>query len=656
MPEFQHLFKPIKIGHVTVKNRISCSAHADALAVNGMPDDRERRYYEEKARGGVGFMMCFGSASVHPTSTARDWNGVEMFEDRVIPYLKKFSDTMHQYGVPVVCQITHRGRRGRSIDLWNRMYGPSDTREPNHRENPHPLEPEMIDELVEAFAAAAYRLKLGGFDGCEVMASHCHLIDQFWTLNVNKRGDEYGAGSVAARLKFGVRVMECVRERVGHDFIVGTRVTGDDFTERGLDNSQMQDICGRLNDLKLLDYFNVIGGTAETFVGEAAAVPNMSFKLGLYTYLAASIRKVVDVPVIAFGRIVDPVQAEKVLAAGEADLVIMNRALIADPHLPNKAMAGQLDDIRQCMGYNEGCIDRIYTGRGVTCVQNPVIGREEKWAELTIGGGGAKKKVVVVGGGPAGLEAARVCATRGHKVVLFEKSGELGGQTLIAKRAPFRQDYDGATRWSGLQCTKLGVDIRLNTAASVEQIVAESPDMVFVATGAAPRKPELEGMEQHTVVAAWDVLLGKHANLGKTLLVIDEEYGHQGPTTAEYLIDHGHEVDLITSQETIGNFLGATTRPPLLTRLFKKNIQFFHHLEPQALRDGCLIARNAWSGELSQVGPYDGFVYAYGGQRVDTLSEPLKARGIKVQLVGDAFSPRSLQHAILEGHQYARDV
>src|SRR5689334_6795250 len=330
MPEFEHLFKPLAVGPRTVKNRICCSAHADALADDGMPGERERRYYEEKAMGGVGFMMCFGSASVHPTSTARDWNGVEVFDDRVIPYLKKFSDTMHQYDVPVVCQITHRGRRGRSIDLWNRMYGPSDTREPNHRENPHPLEPEMIDELVESFAAAAYRLKQGGFDGCEVMASHCHLIDQFWTLNVNKRSDQYGAQSLESRMKFGVRIMERVRERVGRDFIVGTRVTGDDFTERGLDNAQMQEICGKLNDLKLLDYFNVIGGTAETFVGEAAAVPNMSFKLGLYTYLAASIRKVVDVPVIAFGRIVDPVQADKVIESGQADLVIMNRALIAD--------------------------------------------------------------------------------------------------------------------------------------------------------------------------------------------------------------------------------------------------------------------------------------------------------------------------------------
>jgi 2,4-dienoyl-CoA reductase-like NADH-dependent reductase (Old Yellow Enzyme family) len=310
--------------------------------------------------------------------------------------LREFSAAMHRYDVPVVAQITHRGRRGRSIDLWNRLYGPSDVREPNHRENPHSLDQRTADEFVRAFASAAGRLREGGFDGCEIMASHCHLIDQFWSKNVNRRQDEYG-GDLANRMRFGVRVIEAVRETVGAEFIVGIRVTGDDFLENGLDNAQMQEICGRLDKLKLLDYFNVIGSSAETFVGEAAAVPNMSFALGVYAQLAGSIRKVVTVPVIATGRIVDPVQADRILSQGFADLCVMNRALIADPHMPNKALANALDDIRQCMGYNEGCIDRIYTGRGVTCVQNPVIGREAAWA--TLARARERKRVVVVGGG-----------------------------------------------------------------------------------------------------------------------------------------------------------------------------------------------------------------------------------------------------------------
>jgi dimethylglycine catabolism A len=653
MPDFAYLFTPLRVGPRTVKNRICCSGHADALAENGMPGERQRRYYEEKARGGVGFMMCFGSSSVHPSSTARDWNGVELFDDCVIPHLAAFSDTMHRYDVPVVAQITHRGRRGRSIDLWNRLYGPSDVREPNHRENPHPLDSSMIDEFVAAFAAAAGRLQKGGFDGCEVMASHCHLIDQFWSPNVNHRTDEYG-GSVANRMRFGVRVLEAVREQVGPDFIVGIRVTGDDFLEEGLSTTLMQEVCGRLDELKLLDYFNVIGGSAETFVGEAVAVPNMSFKLGVYTHLSASIREVVNVPVIATARIVDPVQADRIIAEGKADLCIMNRSLIADPHMPNKARAGALEDIRQCMGYNEGCIDRIYTGRGVTCVQNPVIGRERQWAELPRAL--ARRRVVVVGGGPAGLEAARVAAARGHRVVLFEKSDRLGGQTLIANQAPGRQDFDGAARWSALQCRKLGVELRLGVAATVELVMAEHPDVVVVATGATARPPKIEGTEGLSIASAWDVLQGVAAPLGRVVLVIDEEYGHQGPTVAEFLLDRGHEVDLVTSQETIGNFLGATTRPPLLRRLFSKHVQVFNHLEARAVRESCLIARNVWSGEDHQLGPYESFVYAYGGVAVDHLSADLRGQGVETRVVGDAFAPRSLQHAILEGHQAAREL
>jgi 2,4-dienoyl-CoA reductase-like NADH-dependent reductase (Old Yellow Enzyme family)/thioredoxin reductase len=648
---FPTLFSPIEIGPRRVRNRICCSAHADSLAEDGMPTERTVRYYELKARGGTGFMMCFGSASVHATSPARDWNGVELFDDRVIPHLQKFSETMHRYGVPCVAQITHRGRRGRSTDTWERMYAPSAVREPNHRETPHPLGHARMKEFVKAFADAAGRLQQGGFDGCEVMASHCHLIDQFWTPNANRRGDDYG-GDLAARLRFGIEVLQAVRDRVGRDFIVGIRMTGDDFTEGGLDGGTCQEIAGRLSELGLLDYFNVIGASPETYPGEAAAVPDMSFPLGVYASLAAAIRAAVNVPVIATGRINDPAVAERLLSEGQADLCVMNRALIADPDFPNKAKEGRLDDVRQCMGYNTGCIDRIYTGRGVTCVQNAVIGREAAWAELPRAT--APRKVVIVGGGPAGLECARVARLRGHQVVLFEKRPELGGQTLIARKAPARQDFDGACRYSALQCRKLGVTIHLGVTADAGRILAEAPDVVVLATGARAFRPAVPGLDEYGY-SAWEVLEGTVVP-GARVLVIDEEYGYQGPSAAEYLLDRGKEVHLVTSERTICTFLGATTAPPVFQRLFSKGAKLHCNLRVTRLEAGQAVAANVWSEQEEVLGPYDAFVYAYGGEAVCGLDKELEGKVGRVELIGDCFAPRSLQHAILEGHKLAREL
>ncbi|MSU69344.1 MAG: FAD-binding protein [Opitutaceae bacterium] len=646
---FPLLFSPIQIGPLTVKNRICCSAHADALAENGMPTDRTVRYYELKARGGLGFMMCFGSASVHATSPAKDWNGVELFEDRVIPFLRTFSSTMHQYGVPCVAQITHRGRRGRSNISWERMYGPSAIREPNHRETPHEIDEKMIGEFIEAFVAAAGRLKEGGFDGCEVMASHCHLIDQFWSKNSNQRTDAFGE-SLANRLQFGIRILQGVRQKVGPDFVVGLRITGDDFVEGGLDGGTCQEIAKYLGELDLIDYFNVIGSTAEVYIGEAAAVPDMSFPLALYCPLAATIRSVVRVPVIATGRINDPAVAERVLQEGQADLCIMNRALIADPDLPMKAREGRLDDIRQCMGYNQGCIDRIYAGLGVTCVQNAVIGREKEWADLPRAE--TPRKILIVGAGPAGLECARVARMRGHSVILFEKNAEVGGQTLIARKAPFRQDFDGACRYSYLQCKKLGVDIRLGTEARTESILRESPDVVVIATGARVFRPSLPGIDQYGY-SAWEILKGVEVP-GIRILVIDEEYGQQATSVAEFLLDAGKTVEIVTSETSIGGFLGTTSRPPVFQRLFTKGIKLHGNLRIIALHSNEAVAQNVWSQQEETLGPFDGFVYAYGGQAVDELSPQLAGKVSRVELIGDSFAPRTLQHAILEGHRLAR--
>jgi NADPH-dependent 2,4-dienoyl-CoA reductase/sulfur reductase-like enzyme len=352
------------------------------------------------------------------------------------------------------------------------------------------------------------------------------------------------------------------------------------------------------------------------------------------------------------GRINDPAVAERVLQAGQADLCIMNRALIADPDFPNKAKEGRLDDIRQCMGYNQGCIDRIYTGRGVTCVQNAVIGREATWADLPRTK--ETKKVVIIGGGPAGLECARVARLRGHRVILFEKSQELGGQTLIARRAPARQDFDGACRYAALQCRKLGVELRIGVAADAATVLRESPDVVVLATGARPFKPRVPGIDDYGY-NAWEVLQGTEVP-GDRVLVIDEEYGFQAPSAADYLLDRGKAVDIVTSERSLGGFLGATTGPPVFRRLFTKGVRLHCNLKVVQLQANEAVAVNVWSEREEVLGRYDSFVYAYGGEAVCDLDKELRGKVSRVELIGDCFAPRTLQHAILEGHKLAREL
>jgi 2,4-dienoyl-CoA reductase-like NADH-dependent reductase (Old Yellow Enzyme family)/thioredoxin reductase len=644
--QFEMLFSPLQIRHKTTKNRIVSTAHVTVFAENGVPGERYRRYYLEKAKGGAGMLICFGSSSVHPTSPALDWHVVELYHDRVIPYLQKFSESMHEHGVVLLAQITHRGRRGHSNLSWERLLGPSAVKEPNHREVPGILKKDEIEMIVRAFADAAVRVKKGGFDGVELSAAHCHLIDQFWGPHVNFRNDEFG-GELENRLRFGFMVIERVREAIGDDCILGIRITGDDFIEGGLNNSTMCQIAQRVSEHGMVDYFNVIGASAETLATEAAAVPSMNFPLACFSPLAGSIREVV-----AVGRINDPVVAERVLQEGQGDLVAMTRALIADPYLPTKAREGRLDDIRQCMGYNEGCIDRQYRGMPISCVQNPVIGNEAEWAELPRAA--RVKKVVVIGGGPAGMECARVARLRGHEVVLFEKADALGGQLNIATLAPKRTDFDGAGRWLEIQARKLGVEIRLKTEATLELVLAEKPNTVVLATGAVPLVPPIPGLATSSyAVSAWDVLLGR-APSGARVLVLDDQGGMESVGAAEFLLDQGREVEIVSPHYSVGEDLGPTNKPPVYARLFSKGAKMQATWELRAVENGTVRLRNVYGMNEVERTDIDVLVYSYGGRSLDTLAGALEGKVDEFYNIGDSYAPRSLHHAILEGHKYGR--
>jgi NADPH-dependent 2,4-dienoyl-CoA reductase/sulfur reductase-like enzyme len=381
----------------------------------------------------------------------------------------------------------------------------------------------------------------------------------------------------------------------------------------------------------------------------------MNFPLACFSYLSGSIREVVREPVIAVGRIVDPVVAERVLADGQGDLVAMTRALIADPYLPQKAREGRLDDIRQCMGYNEGCIDRQYRGMPISCVQNPTIGFE---AELAgdIPRATRIKKVVVVGGGVAGMEAARVLLLRGHRVVLFEKSDRLGGQLNIAKLAPKRTDYDGAARWLEIQVKKLGVELRMKTAATVESILEEKPDGVIVATGAVPFCPPVAGLrESELAISAWDVLL-ETKSVGQRVLVIDDQGGQESTSAAEFLLDRGKQVEIITPHYSVGEDIGPTNKPPIYARLYQKGVKMESTWELRAIEGTSVRLRNVYGGNEVVRDDIDTLVYSYGGRSVDELFRALEGKVKELENVGDSSAPRSLHHAIMEAHRTARRI
>ena len=488
---FQRLFTPFRLGHVTLRNRIVSTPHATRFGKDGYITERYIRYHAEKARGGAGLVQCFGSSSVHPSSPVLDWNGIKNWDDSSLPTFEAFARAIHAEGAHVMAQTTHRGRRGSSAPGERALVSPSDVPETENREIPHALDRREIAEIVQAYAAAALRLKRAGFDGADLCAYARHLIDQFWVPSVNRRTDEYG-GSLENRIRFAVEVVQAIRAAVGRDFVLGMRVSGDELIPDGLHLEDVLEIVRALDSLGQLDYFTVSGSTGETPRFHQKLMPFADAPQGVYASLAARIKQEVRAAVIYAGRVVDPRHADRLLAEGACDLVAMTRALMADPWMPQKAAAGRLDDVRMCVGMQEGCLGRSSRGLTLSCSQNPVTGREGELGELVPAA--VPRRIVVAGGGPAGLEAARIAALRGHEVILYERTAALGGQVLVAGRAPLRPGYGESVAWLVRQLRKTSATVRLETEATAERVLADRPDAVIVATGAVPRRPDLPGV------------------------------------------------------------------------------------------------------------------------------------------------------------------
>ncbi len=574
MSQFDILFEPLKINNLTIRNRIVSTAHAEVYATDGgMTTERYVKYYEEKAKGGCGLSICGGSSVVSIDSPQSWWSSVNLSTDRIIPHFQNLADAVHKHGGKIMIQITHMGRRSRwDGGDWPNLMSPSGIREPVHRATCKTIEEEDIWRIIGDFAQAARRAKEGGLDGVELSAVHQHMIDQFWSPRVNKRTDQWG-GSLENRMRFGLEVLKAVRAEVGRDFVVGMRMCGDEFHPDGLSHEDLKQIAKYYNDTGLLDFFGVVGSGCDTHNTLANVIPNMSYPPEPFLHLAAGIKEVVDVPVIHAQNIKDPNQAKRILEAGYVDFVGMTRAHIADPHIISKIKNDQVDQIRQCVGANY-CIDRQYMGLDVLCIQNAATSREHRGMphiiEKTTG---VKRKVVVVGGGPGGLEAARVAAERGHDVTLIEKEEELGGQIVIAAKAPQRDQMAGITRWLAMEVERLGVDVRLGTSANTDLIHELKPDVCILATGGRPfiDQEAAWGAAEGLCVSTWDILMGK-VEPGKNVLIYDTICEFSGMSAADYLASKGSLVELVTDDIKPGVGIGGTTFPTYYRNLYEKEV------------------------------------------------------------------------------------
>ena len=564
--QYPNLLEPFRLRHVTFRNRLMSTSHAPGYVEDRHPKLRYQLYHEEKAKGGLALTMFGGSSNIAPDSPSA-FGQIYIGDDSIVPVLREFSERIHRHGCAIMCQITHMGHRTLwDVEDWLPPVAPSPVREHAHRSFPKEMDRGDIRRVVRAFGDAAVRCRDGGLDGVELLA-YGHLIHQFWTPLVNRRTDEYG-GSLENRARFGLEVLEEVRRRVGDDFLVGFRMMGDEMKEGGLGQEDCLALAKIYADTGMCDFLNVVAGQVGDERGLSLSIPSMAGPRAPYVHIAARMKRETGVAVFHATRIMDLPTAEHCVREGLVDMIAMTRAHMADPHIVAKMMRGEEERIRPCVGAGY-CIDRIYVGGDALCLHNPATGRERTMPHVVGPSPGPRRKVVVVGAGPAGLEAARVSALRGHEVVVFEAASEPGGQIVLAARATWRKELLGIAEWLAAEIERLGVALHLNRYAESADVLTERPDVVIAATGGVPNLERVAGTEH--AVSVWDVL-GGQIEPGAEVLVFDDHGDHQGPSVVDYLASRGSSVELATPDRLTAQEVGATNYPAYLASFYAKGV------------------------------------------------------------------------------------
>jgi mycofactocin system FadH/OYE family oxidoreductase 2 len=651
---FPNLFSPLKLGTVEVKNRISFQPHLTNLAVSNLPSERQMYYWGERAKGGAGLIIT-EELTVHPTDMAYE-KLIDVYHAEVIPGFKKITDYVHQYDTKIFAQLNHNGQQGDGSLSRMPVWAPSPVPDVLFRETPKEMEPEDIEEVARYFHRSALHVRESGFDGVEIQFGHSSLARQFLSPLTNYRSDEFG-GSLENRMRAPLMFIAAVRKAVGRDFTLGIRMCADEMIPGGLDLGQVQEICARFEASGLIDFMDLSIGT---FYNLYLVEGSMHTPLGYTIPLAAGVRERLKIPVFCTGRINDPVMAEKVLASGQADMIGMCRGLICDPYMPKKAQEGRMEDIRYCIACNQGCIGRIGMNKAIGCVQNPAVGYEKTWGEGTLQKASVKKKVAIIGGGPGGMWSAKMAGRRGHDVTLFDKGQDLGGQVLTAMKGTGRDEFGVIARNEKTQVEKAGVKIRLGGEMNVDQVLAEKPDVVIVATGSVPKEHPVGGADGPEVYNVWQVLNGE-VTLGDNVCLIDYD-GHQRATaTAEFIANLGKKVHMITSSLFIGAELGPTQDLYLSRqRLLQKGVTFTPDIAVMEVGGdaGAKTVKgfNVYSNIWDEWGPFDCIVLAMGQRVDDSLYMGLKGKVPELYRIGDCVAPRKVDMAIWEGHKLGREI
>ncbi|SEQ21263.1 2,4-dienoyl-CoA reductase [Faunimonas pinastri] len=648
MTAFPHLFEPIRLGRTDIRNRIVLTGHGTGMGRDGNPDERMIAYYEQRARGEVGLIMV-GSQQVHPTSPGIT-GLICNYDDRIIPSLSRLAKAVHRHDGKVFGYLSHMGfaSSARPVALWSA----SNAYEQKYGELAHAMTAGEIDLLVDAFAAAAARCIEAGLDGVQVHCGHGLLLQQFLSPLTNFRDDRYG-GSLENRVRFPAEVLAAVRRRIGPDIPLGIRCSGDELVEGGLTGPDMAKIVPLLVAAGDLDYVDVSAGTDGDLVSNMLHEPPMGLEPAPFVSTARLIKDAVDVPVIHGTRIHTPEIAEAMLARGDADMAGMCRSLIADPFLPVKARTGRAHEITPCVGCEQACFGRLYRGRHISCVGNPVTGRENEYRELLPVS--PSKRVLVIGGGPAGLEAARVAAIRGHEVVLAEAGDRLGGRLQLARRPPGREEWGRLIDHKSESVARLGVEIRLNTLVTAENLAADAFDAVVLATGAHHATLRVPGAATAPLFTV-DQAVAEPDRIGARVLILDYLDRQPGMVTAIMLAEAGREVEIATPSFHVGQKLEIQNITYFYRRAMQAGVRFRPGVEAHRFDGGRVTFFNPFTRTVSHEESYDSIVAAAPGLPRDELAAAIEARALPCRIVGDAYATRDVEAAILEGFEAGASI